>query len=151
MNASGSFFFDTNVLLYCFDNANPVKQSSAQQWVTAAWPVGRARCSWQVLNEFYANAVRKMKMPAADARAAVEDFTVWPLEPWSLELQRRAWRWSDTAQLNFWDAMILGAADQGGSRWLLSEDFQAGRKFGGVTVVSPFLSMPGEFGLTVHV
>ncbi len=147
MSAS-SFFFDTNVLLYCFDSASPAKQASAQQWVAAAWPDGRARCSWQVLNEFYANAVRRMRVPPAEARAAVEDFSVWPMEPWSMELLRRAWRWTDTAQVSFWDSMILGAAEQGGCRWLLSEDFQTGRKFGAVTVVNPFLHVPGEFGLS---
>jgi predicted nucleic acid-binding protein len=148
MNASGSFFFDTNVLLYCFDTASSAKQACAQQWVGATWPAGRARCSWQVLNEFYANAVRKMGVPAAEARAAVEDVSVWPMEPWSMELLRRAWRWADTAKLSFWDSMILAAAEQGGSRWLLSEDFQAGRKFGAVTVVNPFVQLPEEFGLS---
>jgi predicted nucleic acid-binding protein len=147
MSANGSFFFDTNVLLYCFDSATPDKQAAARHWVNATWPVGRARCSWQVLNEFYANAVRKMGMPAAEARATIEDLSVWPLEPWSLELLRRAWRWTDTAHLSFWDAMILAAAEQGGSRWLLSEDFQAGRKFGAVTIVNPFSQTPREFGI----
>jgi predicted nucleic acid-binding protein len=70
------------------------------------------------------------------------------MEPWSLELLRRGWRWADTAKLSFWDSMILAAAEQGGSRWLLSEDFQAGRKFGAVTVVNPFVQLPEEFGLS---
>jgi predicted nucleic acid-binding protein len=100
-----------------------------------------------VINEFYANAVRKMGMPIPEARAAVEDFTVWRLEPWSTELLRRAWRYCDTAQVNFWDAMIVAAAEQGGSRWLVTEDLQAGRQFGTVTIVHPFDNAPNEFGL----
>ncbi len=59
----------------------------------------------------------------------------------------RAWHWCDRAQINFWDALILAAAEQSGCRWVLSEDFQSGRKFGPVTMVNPFERSPGEFGL----
>ena len=145
--ASDTFFFDTNVLLYCFDSASPAKQARAKQWVAGAWPSGRARSSWQVINEFYANAVRKMGMPIAEARAAVEDFSVWRLEPWSMELLRRAWRYCDTAEVNFWDAMIIAAAEQASARWLVTEDLQAGRKFGALTIVNPFEQAPSDFGL----
>ncbi len=53
----------------------------------------------------------------------------------------------DTAQLSFWDALIVAAAERRGCQWLLSEDFQAGRKIGPVTVVNPFRALPEEFGL----
>jgi predicted nucleic acid-binding protein len=38
--------------------------------------------------------------------------------------------------------MIVAAAEQTGCRYLLSEDFQAGRRFGDVTVVNPFETGP---------
>ena len=38
--------------------------------------------------------------------------------------------------------MIVAAAERSRCRWLLSEDFQAGRKFGELTVVNPFEHEP---------
>lgn len=50
----------------------------------------------------------------------------------------------DQAQITFWDATIVSAAERVGCRWLLSEDFQTGRQFAGVTVVNPFQTDPGR-------
>jgi predicted nucleic acid-binding protein len=42
------------------------------------------------------------------------------------------------AQLSYWDALIVAAAERSGARYLLSEDFQADRQYGDVRVVNPF-------------
>jgi predicted nucleic acid-binding protein len=86
-------------------------------------------------------------MPVTMVRETVEDLMEWKPHQPSLPTLSRAWHWCDQAQTNYWDALIIAAAEQSGCRWLLSEDFQAGRKFGTVTVVDPFASTPGEFGL----
>lgn len=39
---------------------------------------------------------------------------------------------------SFWDAMIWATAKHAGCRLLISEDGQAGRTLGGVTIVNPF-------------
>jgi len=43
---------------------------------------------------------------------------------------------------------IVAAAERSECSWLVSEDFQTGRKFGKVTVVNQFLRGPAEFDLT---
>ncbi|WP_207462228.1 PIN domain-containing protein [Azospirillum sp. SYSU D00513] len=43
---------------------------------------------------------------------------------------------------SFWDAMIWATAKRHGCRLLLSEDGQAGRTLGGVTIVNPFAVNP---------
>jgi predicted nucleic acid-binding protein len=60
----------------------------------------------------------------------------------TITLIERAWHWSDQAQLTFWDALILAAAERMRCRYLLSEDFQAGRTFESVTVLNPFETAP---------
>jgi predicted nucleic acid-binding protein len=57
-------------------------------------------------------------------------------------LLERAWHWTDAAHLPYWDALILGAAEIAGCDFLLSEDFQAGRRFGAVKVLNPFTAAP---------
>jgi predicted nucleic acid-binding protein len=141
-----SAFVDTNILLYRLYKLDAVKQLAASRWTSALWDAQAGRVSWQVIVEFYSVAVSKYHVPAAIARAETEDLMEWNPETPGAPMISRAWHWCDHASINFWDAMIVAAAEQAGCRWLLSEDFQAGRKFASVTVVNPFERDPSEFG-----
>jgi predicted nucleic acid-binding protein len=140
----GSYFTDTNLLLYSFDSRDDIKRSEAQRWIDHLWLTGEGRLSWQVLHEFYANAVRKSGVPASVAREAVAVFSLWQPAGVNLAVIERAWFWMDRAQLSYGDALILASAERLGCRWLLSEDFQEGRAYEGVTVVNPFKSQPAS-------
>jgi predicted nucleic acid-binding protein len=147
MSAGDRFFVDTNVLLYSVDPTVPPKQQAALLWLEALWENGSGALSWQVLHEFYVNAVRRVRVPKKIVRQLVEDFAQWRSPELTIGLIRRAWHWSDQAQLTYWDSLILAAAERMECGWLLSEDFQAGRRFGTVTIINPFLCTPEEFGL----
>jgi predicted nucleic acid-binding protein len=147
MSVAERFFVDTNVLLYSLDPVDGGKQRAAHRWLAALWEQGSGSLSWQVLHEFYVNAIRKIGAPKNKARATVEAFSLWHPVETGVGLIGRAWHWMDEAQLTYWDGLIVAAAEQSGSAWLLSEDFQVGRKFGLVTVISPFQAEPREFGL----
>ena len=136
-------FVDTNVLLYSIDATDPVKQAAAHDWLEFLWQDGSGRISWQVLHEFFVNAVRKMKIPSEDVRP-VETLTWWSPVDSSLGLLRRAWYWTDTAGVPYWDGLILAAAESSGCELLLSEDFQSGRRFDSILVVNPFQVAPGQ-------
>jgi predicted nucleic acid-binding protein len=137
------FFVDTNVLLYTLDPRDDAKKRQALLWVDWLWQNTAAYLSWQVLQEFYYNAVRKFGVPPGQARLAVTAWSEWHPPDVTFSLIERAWFWTDQSQITFWDAMIVSAAERVGCRWLLSEDFQTGRQFGGVTVVNPFQTDPG--------
>jgi predicted nucleic acid-binding protein len=131
-------FFDTNILLYAEDGRDMRKRRIANDCIEAAWKDQLARCSWQVLHEFYLNASRKLGLQQAAARTLVRYYEVWdPLETNGAVVER-AWFWMDQAQVSYWDGLVLGAAEQLECSVLLSEDFQAGRRYGGVLVVNPF-------------
>jgi predicted nucleic acid-binding protein len=147
MSESDRFFVDTNVLLYSLDTSATKKQEAALLWLDALWASRVGVLSWQVLHEFYANAIRKLRVPVKPVRQLVEEFTRWqPVEMTPGQI-RRGWYWIDRAQLSYWDGLIIAAAERTECLWLLSEDFQAGRRFGAVTIVNPFLVTPVEFGL----
>jgi predicted nucleic acid-binding protein len=139
------FFVDTNVLLYSVDATDAAKHARARQWMDALWNTDSGRLSWQVLNEFYWNAVGKLKTPAVRVRENVEALALWQPVDFGLGLLHRAWYWSDRGGVACWDSLILAAAESTGCKYLLSEDFQAGRKFGDLTVVNPFLASPEDF------
>ena len=144
MSASSHFFVDSNLLLYSVDPQDPAKRSRALEWLDALWQEGAGRLSWQVLNEFYWNAIRKMGLDLASARGIVEDLSQWRPVDSSLGLMQQAWGWMDSAQLAYWDALIVAAAERCGARYLLSEDFPAGRRYAGVEVLDPFERRPSE-------
>src|SRR5258708_16839176 len=138
MNGGDKFFVDSNVLLYAVDRRSDEKRASAEAWIAELWKLDAGCLSWQVLHEFYSVALRKLNVPSSDARSVVRSYEIWnPGQPGMAALER-AWHWCDAPQLNFWDALIVSSAEQAGCRWLLSEDFQAGRRFGELTVVNPF-------------
>lgn len=77
-------------------------------------------------------------------RKTVRDCIEWQPSGFYLGLLERSWYWVDHANLN-WDALILASAENLGCRWLLSKDFQDGRKYGSVLVVNPFSADPARF------
>ena len=93
MSAGDGCFVDSNVLLYYVDPVESGKRVRATEWLEALWMAGTGRLSWQVLHEFYWNAVRKMRLEPAKAREIV-----------------------DTAELSYWDALILAGAQRSGAR-----------------------------------
>jgi len=145
MSVAEAFFVDSNVVLYRVDPGDKRKRARAEEWFDHLWMAGAGRISWQVLHEFYWNAVRKMGLASADARGIVEGLAHWRPVDTSIGLVREAWEWVDAAQVSYWDALIVAAAQRSGARYLLSEDFQAGRKFGEVEVVNPFERAAAEF------
>ena len=142
MSAGDRFFTDSNLLLYYVDPEEPAKRLRAMEWLNHLWTTGGGRLSWQVLHEFYWNAVRKMRLEPAKAREVVQDLSHWRPVDTSLGLIQHAWYWMDAAQLSYWDALILAAAQRSGVRYLLSEDFQSNRLYGDIQILNPFDHSP---------
>lgn len=141
-----SFFVDSNIFLYTISALETDKRRLAVPWLDSLWSGRRGRISWQVVHEVYVRAVQKLRVSPESARFLAEKMIQWDPEPPGHPMISRAWHWCDRTSINFWDAMIVAAAEQAGCQWLLSEDFQAGRKFGSVTVVNPFERDPSDFG-----
>lgn len=137
-------FVDTNVLLYCFDDHDPAKRDRARAWVSACWQRRCGRISTQVLNEFYTNARRKFSsaISAGDARAEVRRYQRWL--PWAIDhaTMETAWAVESRYQLNYWDALIVAAAQAQGCAYLLSEDLQHEQQIDSLKILDPFLVGP---------
>ena len=78
---SAPVFVDTNVLLHAIDEAEPRKHRAALEWRAHLWRSRRGRLSFQVLQEFYVQALRKNPKRAATARAEVRDLLAWDPVP----------------------------------------------------------------------
>ena len=137
-------FVDTNVLLYALDTAVPEKQRAAAAWRAELWRSRRGRVSYQVLQEFYVQALRKEPKRAELARAEVRDLFAWEPVAVDADVIQTAWGFQARFSLSFWDALIVAAAHTLQCRFLLTEDLSHGQDLGGVRVVNPFRVAPSE-------
>jgi predicted nucleic acid-binding protein len=133
-------FLDTNVVVYAYDRDEPGKRERAR--AILAEEADELCLSTQVLAEFYWVATRRLSRPLTEAEAAgvVDELaklrviaTAPALVTSGIELSRRR-------QLLLWDALIVRAAHLGGCERLISEDFQHGARFDGLSVENPFAS-----------
>jgi predicted nucleic acid-binding protein len=148
MSGDSAIFVDSNVFLYAVDDRNPDKRRLARRWLERLWTSGLGRLSWQVINEFYANAIR-LGATQQEARRHVELMSQWQPAAYGSGILHRAWHWIDASQVSYWDALILSSAESMHCRWLISEDFQAGHSFGDLTALNPFQTSPESIlGLT---
>jgi len=135
-------FVDSNVFLYALDEADPKKQQAARNWRAELWKSRRGRVSFQVLGEFYVNAVRKQPAARDEVRAEVRDLLAWNPVIADGMLLEQGWKIQDRYQFSYWDALIVAAAKVSACHYLLTEDMQSGQKLDGIEVVNPFLRGP---------
>jgi len=133
-------FVDTNILVYAVDPAVPRKQAIARQWLQRLWDEQRGRTSFQVLDEYYYVATRRLKprLSGEKAWADVEACFEWEPLPTGRELLRAARHIEKRHRLSWWDSLIVAAARLQGCSLLLTEDLQHGLIIDGVTVHDPF-------------
>ncbi len=131
-------FLDTNVLIYSIDGKDPTKQVVAREIVVSAVRGGGFLISAQVLNEFSNIALLKLKLSVEEVRKFVSFFS--RIGVVSLES-----RWTDAALLlkqryetQFFDSLLLAAAQENGCDEILTEDLNDGQMYGSVKAVNPF-------------
>ncbi len=143
---TGPIFVDTNVLLYTMDPQAPEKRRAATAWIDEIWPSGLGRVSFQVLVEFQSASARVAPdAEASEVREMMRDYARWDPVVVDLPLIESAWAFWDRYGISWWDALIVAAAETAGCEYLLTEDLQDGQRFGGVTVVDPFVHEPAGY------
>lgn len=133
-------FFDTNVLVYAFDEGEPVKREVARALVEEHLVNGDGLISVQVLREFYSVTRRASHpLPIEVAVDTVRYLTTFSPIPEDAEIVLRAVTRGRRMSFSFWDALIVESALKGGADRLLTEDLQHGQAFEGLRVEDPFL------------
>ena len=127
-------FFDTSVLLYLLSTdagkADRVEALLAE----------RGTISVQVLNEFAAVAIRKLKMPLPEVREVLDTIrAVCEVEPVTVETHDRALAIVERYGFSLYDSLLIAAASIADSKVLYSEDLQHGQLIERqLRVVNPF-------------
>lgn len=131
-------FFDTNVLLYADDAADPTKKAAAEERIKRAIVDGTGVVSTQVMQEFFVGATKKLGLEVGAARDRLDAFRVMDVITVSAELVLGAVDLHKLHGLSFWDSLIVKTAASAGCELLLTEDLQDGRVIEGVKIVNPF-------------
>ena len=135
-------FFDTNVLVYMFDEGERGKQRRAMQLFEDAIDQGRALLSTQVLQEFFVVVTRRLSppMPYELAGRVIRAFTALPIVQVDPDIIVNAIELTRRYRFSFWDGLIIEAALRGGAKTLYTEDLQHGQVIETLQVENPFLS-----------
>ncbi len=134
-------FVDTNLLIYARDPRNLAKRATATEWIRLLWNEERGRTSIQVLNEYYNVLTRKFRavVQREDVWEDVQAYlSSWDPQPIDAEVLGCAHDVEIRYRLNWWDCLVVAAAQVQQCVLLLSEDLQDGADYGGVVVRSPF-------------
>ena len=153
----GGMFFDTHILIYAQDRADPFKQLRAQETMDAALKADCLVISTQVMQEFYAVAVRTRWMTPAQAHSLLVRLAEHTVVPASADSVLRGVALQQREQLSIWDAMVVQAALDARCSVLFSEDLQEGRRYASpagagpeLRVVNPFNTPAQKPGPAVH-
>lgn len=141
---TGKTFVDTNILLYAHDRDAGQKGEIAAACLRELWDTEQGVLSVQVLQEFFVNVTRKISVPLPTpvAREVLRIYRPWVQRETTVDTVLRATDLMEFAQISFWDALIVAAAEEAGAQMLLSEDLNDGQTIAGVKIVNPFVPTP---------
>lgn len=132
---------DTNLLVYLYDQNEPVKQTRARQVLDALRQNQTGRLSTQALSEFINASMRKLTPPLT-AGEACEQISLlasfWQVFDLTPQIVLEAARGVRDHGLAYYDAQVWAAARLNQIPLVFSEDFQDGLTLEGIHFVYPF-------------
>ena len=132
-------FLDSNVFVYFADGRDSAKRLVARAIIADAIGNPNFLISTQVLNEFASVALKKLSMTEDDVRGYVEEFmhirTIGQRTEWTT----RALEIKKACGLQFYDSLLIAAAEANDCDEMMSEDLTDGRTYCGVKIVNPFV------------
>ena len=140
-------FFDTNIVVYCFDTLEPRKQSRAKDLLAHALNSKLGVVSYQVIQEFcnVATKAKRLQLPQERILAYV-NLVLQPMNQVgsSPALIEFALKLRGEHGFSFYDSLIIVAATQAKCEVLYSEDMQHRQRVGDLQIVNPFLMVANE-------
>jgi predicted nucleic acid-binding protein len=134
-------FFDTNILIYCFDLKDARKREGAHSLVLEYGALERGAISYQVHQEFASVAIRMLR-DTISVRRMLSGFEQLAFGlvtvGFSERIYHRAIDLWDEYSLSWYDALIVAAALEGRCGILYTEDMQHGLEIDGMRIVNPF-------------
>jgi predicted nucleic acid-binding protein len=135
---SDRVFVDTNIFVYADDRSARTKRVRARRVLSELIRAKRVVVSTQVMQEYFAAAIKKLGLSPERARIRVERLNRLDVVLIRPELILGAIDLCRLHGLSFWDALVVRSASAAGCGRLLSEDLQDGQTIDGVRIENPF-------------
>ena len=135
-------FIDSNVFIYSFLNQGVEKKQIAARLLAQAIREGNGYISLQVVKEFCNVLTKKSNKSVAEIFGALDIFNRFNFVTGSLASVRRALEIKGLYEIQFYDALMLAAAEAGACDEILTEDLNNGQVYCGIKAVNPFMSSP---------
>jgi predicted nucleic acid-binding protein len=140
-------FFDTNIVVYCFDTLEPRKQTRAKDLLAHALNNQTGVVSYQVIQEFcnVACKAKRLQLPQERILAYV-NLVLQPMNQigYSPLLIESALQLRAEHSFSFYDSLVIASATQAKCQVLYSEDMQHMQRVGNLQIVNPFLMVANE-------
>ena len=140
-------FFDTNIVVYCFDTLEPRKQTRAKDLLAHALTSQLGIVSYQVVQEFcnVACKAKRLQLPQERILAYV-NLVLQPMNQVSSspQLIESALKLRAEHSFSFYDSLIIASATQAKCQVLYSEDLQHLQRVGDLQIINPFLMVANE-------
>ena len=132
-------FFDTNVLVYLFDETDDAKREKAELLIQQALANETGCISYQVVQETVNVITRKFHAAPEKVRQLLDGVLVplWQINP-TQTLYRHGLDLQTQYRFSFYDSLIIAAALEAGCTCLYSEDLQDGQQIQELTIQNPF-------------
>lgn len=141
-NATERLFIDANVLVYMCDTSEQQKQHLAEEVITSLVRNRNGALSVQVLGEFFSIVTRRIPspLPIEEALEVIDRVSSLQVLDIDLAMVRRAISTHSRYGVNYWDSLIIAAAERANCTGILSEDFNTCQSYHGILAVNPFRS-----------
>jgi predicted nucleic acid-binding protein len=150
-SAMPRILIDTNVLVYVFDTADPIRQDQAALVLRHLHNTNQGQLSAQCLAEFFNATTRGIQpcLTRSEGFLHVQRWmSIYPVFPVTDSIVLEAARGVRDHNLSYFDAQLWAAARLNQIPVIFSEDFQDGQTLEGVRIVNPFTA---QFNLDLWV
>ena len=131
-------FLDTNIFVYSADVKDKTKQGRAYSIIRNAVDNPSFVISSQVLNEFSNVALSKLRKNIHEVVGFIRLFQRIKVVPVVADLTERALSIKEQYGIQFYDSLVVAAAEANGCDTIFTEDLSDGQIYGTVKAINPF-------------
>ena len=132
-------FFDTNVLVYAATKQDMAKRNIARELIGHALEANHdGVITVQIMTEFINVMQSRFKAAAKDIDEWVSQFYPLLATEVTMDVVRNAMYVKEEYGIQFYDALVVSAAEKLGCHEIVSEDLNDGQTYRGMKAVNPF-------------
>ena len=132
-------FFDTNVLVYAATKQDMAKRNIARELIGHALEANHdGVITVQIMTEFINVMQSRFKAAAKDIDEWVSQFYPLLATEVTMDVVRNAMYVKEEYGIQYFDALVVSAAEKLGCQEIVSEDLNDGQTYRGMKAVNPF-------------